>query len=68
MFDAICVGSGLIGGAAASALRISRILPKQKVLLVDSAKRSIFVPKDVKDLRQIAVNPSSRELFKGAFP
>ena len=65
MYDAICVGSGLIGGAAASALRIARFLPKQRVLLVDSARRPPFAQNNVKDLRQVAINPSSRQLFMG---
>jgi len=63
MYDAICIGSGLIGGAASSVLRISKFLPKQKVLLVDSARRPSFLQKEIKDLRQIAVNSSSRNLL-----
>lgn len=63
MYDAICIGSGLIGGAASSLLRISKFLPKQKVLLVDSARRPSFLQKEIKDLRQIAVNSSSRNLL-----
>jgi len=64
MYDVVCVGSGLIGGAASSAFRISRILAKKpKVLLIDAARRPYFAPKETKDLRQIAVNTLSRNLL-----
>ena len=34
------------------------------MLLIDSAKRPSFKQKEIKDLRQIAVNPGSKNLFK----
>ena len=64
MYDIVCVGSGLIGGAASAAFRVSRILSKPpKVLLLDAASRPQFKSKAVKDLRQIAINANSRHLL-----
>lgn len=61
MYDAICVGAGLIGGVASALLKSSHHLPKAtKVLLIDSAHRPSFIPKETKNIRQIALNPSSR--------
>jgi len=64
MFDTVCVGAGLIGGVQAALLRRSRHLPRPKVLLTDGAQRPSFSSQLTKNIRQIAVNPGSRQLLQ----
>ncbi|CBY21849.1 unnamed protein product [Oikopleura dioica] len=64
MFDTVCVGAGLIGGVQAALLRRSRHLPRPKVLLTDGARRPSFSSQLTKNIRQIAVNPGSRQLLQ----
>ena len=64
MFDTVCVGAGLIGGVQAALLRRSRHLPRPKVLLTDGARRPTFKSALTKNIRQIAVNPGSRQLLQ----
>ena len=66
MYDAICVGAGLIGGVASALIKRSPHLPRAtSILLLDSAPRPRFEAKsDVKNIRQIALNPTSRLLLE----
>jgi len=64
MHDVVCVGAGLIGGVTSALIKKSSHLPRAtKVLLLDSAKRPNFHSQVTKNIRQIAVNPSSRMLL-----
>ena len=65
MYEAIAVGAGLVGGVASALMKSSNHLPKlTRVLLMDAASRPKFNPSAHKNIRQIAVNPSSRLLME----